>query len=65
MKYQLDDMVGKGYQMYLPFKKAFEPLEELHEIVDTCKDIVPQVQKIVKQRSMGKKHKYNQKGVML
>ena len=47
MKYQLDDMVGKGYQMYLLFKKAFEPLNEFHAIVDTSKDIVPQVQRIV------------------
>lgn len=40
-------LVGKGYQMYLLFKKAFEPLEEFHEIVDTSKDIVSQVQRIV------------------
>ena len=40
-------LVGKGYQMYLLFKEAFEPLEEFHEIVDTSKDIVPQVQRIV------------------
>ncbi len=46
-------LVGKGYQMYLLFKKAFEPLGELHEIVDTSKDIVPQVQRILKQRSIG------------
>ena len=48
-------LVGKGYQMYLLFKKAFEPLEELHEIIDTGKDIVPQVQRIVRQRSIGEK----------
>ena len=48
-------LVGKGYQMYLLFKKAFEPLEELHEIVDTSKDIVPQVQRIVRERSIGEK----------
>ena len=40
-------LVGKGHQMYLLFKEAFEPLEEFHEIVDTSKDIVPQVQRIV------------------
>ena len=48
-------LVGKGYQMYLLFKKAFEPLEEHHEIVDTSKDIVPQVQRIVRKRSIGEK----------
>ena len=45
-------LVGKGYQMYLLFKKAFEPLEELHEIVDTSEDIVPQVQRIIRKRSI-------------
>ena len=40
-------LAGKGYQMYLLFKKAFEPIEEPHETVDTSKDIVPQVQRIV------------------
>jgi predicted kinase len=45
----------KGYQMYLLFKKAFEPINEPHEIVDTSKDIVPQVQRIVRERSIGDK----------
>ena len=45
-------LVGKGYQMYLLFKEAFEPIEDLHEIVDTSKDIVPQVQRIVKEKSI-------------
>ncbi len=40
-------LVGKGYQMYLLFKKAFEAMEEPHEIVVTSRDIVPQVQRIV------------------
>ena len=40
-------LMGKGYQMYLLFKRVFEPLEEFHEIVDTSKDIVPQVQRIL------------------
>ena len=40
-------LAGKGYHMYLLFKKAFEPLKELHNIVDTSKDIVPQVRRIV------------------
>ena len=40
-------LAGKGYQMYLLFKKAFEAMEEPHETVDTSKDIVPQVQRIV------------------
>jgi len=48
-------LAGKGYQMYLLFKKAFEPLKEVHEIVDTSKDIVPQVQRIVRERSIGDK----------
>ncbi len=48
-------LVGKGYQMYLLFKKEFEPIKEPHEIVDTSKDIVPQIQRIVRERSIGKK----------
>jgi len=44
---------GKGCQMYLLFKKAFESINEPHEIVDTNKDIVPQVQRIVRERSIG------------
>lgn len=44
---------NKGLQMYLLFKTAFEPLEEPHEIVDTNKDIVSQVQRIVRKRSIG------------
>jgi predicted kinase len=42
----------KGHQMYLIFKKAFEPLEQPHEMVDTSKDIAPQVQRILKKRSI-------------
>jgi predicted kinase len=38
--------------MFLLFEKAFEPLADLHEIVNTSKDIFPQVQRIVKQRSI-------------
>jgi hypothetical protein len=48
-------LVGKGYQMYLLFKKAFQPLEGPHEIVDTSKDIVPQVQRIIRERSLEEK----------
>jgi len=48
-------LAGKGYQMHLLFKKAFEPLKEPYEIVDTSKDIVPQVSRIVKERSIGEK----------
>ncbi len=48
-------LAGKGYQMYLLFKKEFEPIKEPYEIVDTSKDIVPQVQRIVRERSIGKK----------
>ena len=46
-------LVGKGYQMYLLFKKAFEPVKGPHEVADTSKDIVPQVQRIVKERWIG------------
>jgi predicted kinase len=48
-------LVGKGYKMYLLFKNVYEPIKESHEIVDTGKDIVPQVQRIVRERSIGKK----------
>jgi predicted kinase len=48
-------LAGKGYQMYLLFKKAFEPIKGPHEVVDTSKDIVPQVQRIVRRRSIGVK----------
>jgi len=48
-------LVGKGYQMHLLFKKTFESLKEVHEIVDTSKDIVSQVQRIVRERSIGDK----------
>lgn len=37
---------------FLLFEDAFEPLAGLHEVVDTSKDIVPQVKRIVKQRSI-------------
>jgi predicted kinase len=47
-------LVGKGRQMYLLFKKEYEPIKEPHEIVDTGKDIVPQVQRIIRARSIGK-----------
>jgi predicted kinase len=46
-------LAGKGYQMYLLFKKTFEPIKGPHEVVDTSKDIVPQVQRIVRGRSIG------------
>lgn len=48
-------LVGKGYQMFLLFKTAFEPIKGPHEIVGTSKDIVPQVQRIVRERSIGDK----------
>ena len=48
-------LVGKGYQMYLLFKKEYEPIQETHEIVDTGKDIVPQVKRIVREWSLGEK----------
>ncbi|MDM8556846.1 AAA family ATPase [Desulfococcaceae bacterium HSG7] len=48
-------LAGKGYQMHLLFKQAFEPLKGPHETVDTNKDIVPQVSRIVSERSLGEK----------
>ena len=50
-------LAGKGYQMYLLFKKAFEPIKGPHEVVDPSKDIVPQVQvqRIVGERFIGNK----------
>ena len=48
-------LAGKGYQMHLLFKRAFEPIKGPHEVVDTNKDIVPQVQRIVRERSIGNK----------
>lgn len=44
----------KAYPMYCLFKDAFEPMSEPHEVVDTCKDIVPQVQGIVEKLSLRK-----------
>ena len=46
---------GGGHHMYSLFKKAFEPVEGPHEVVDTAEDIVSQVQKIVRTRSIGAK----------
>jgi predicted kinase len=43
-------LAGKGYPMYLLFKKAFEPVKRTHDVVDTGKDIVPQVQRIINSR---------------
>jgi predicted kinase len=48
-------LAGKSYQMYLLFKKAFEPIKGPHEVVVTSKDIVPQVQRIVRERFIGNK----------
>jgi len=48
-------LVDQGYQMYLLFKEAFEPLQGPHVVVDTNKDIVPQVQRIVREWSIGDK----------
>jgi predicted kinase len=48
-------LAGKGDQMYLLFKKEFEPIKESHEIVDTSKNIVPQVQRIIREWSIGEK----------
>ena len=43
----------KAIPMYLLFKKVFEPMKSPCEIVDSSEDIVPQVQRIVKKRSIG------------
>jgi predicted kinase len=48
-------LVDKGYQMYLLFRKAFEPIKGPHEVVDTNKDIVPQVQRMVREWPLGDK----------
>ncbi len=37
----------EAYSIYGLFKKAFEPMEGSYEIVDTSKEITPQVEKIV------------------
>lgn len=37
----------KAHQIYLLFKKAYEPIREPREVVDTSKDIVSQIQNIV------------------
>jgi predicted kinase len=42
----------KAYPMYLLFKQAFEPMEGLYEVVDTSKDILPQVERIVQKLSL-------------
>jgi predicted kinase len=42
----------KAYPMYCMFKEMFEPFECTHEVVDTCKDITPQVERIVGKLSM-------------
>jgi hypothetical protein len=48
--------------MYLQFKKVFEPLKQAHERVDTSKDIVPQVQAIVREQFLRKNYNYQKKG---
>ena len=42
----------KAYQIYLLFKNEFESVQGPHEVVDTSKDIVPQVRSIVKKLSL-------------
>jgi len=37
----------EAFPMYLLFKKMYEPMQTAHEVVDTGRDIVPQVEKIV------------------
>ncbi len=48
-------LVDKGYQMYLLFKKAFEPIKGPHEVVYTNKDIVPQIQRMIREWPLGNK----------
>lgn len=43
----------KTRPMYLLFKKAFEPMDEPREVVDTGHDIVPQVQRIISELEIG------------
>jgi predicted kinase len=42
----------KAYPMYCLFKDAFDPMNEPREVVDTCKDIVPQIQRIIEKLSL-------------
>ncbi|GEM_PF-1806296 len=42
----------KAYPMYCMFKEMFEPFEGAREVVDTGKDITPQVERIVRKRSL-------------
>lgn len=44
----------EAYPMYCLFRDAFEPMNEPHEVVDTCKDIGPQVKRIVEKLSLRK-----------
>jgi predicted kinase len=43
----------KAYPMYCLFKEFFEPMDESCVAVDTTKDIAYQVQRIIKERSIG------------
>jgi len=43
----------KAFPMYLRFKEAFEPMKKPSEVVDTTRDIVPQVQRIIGEYSLG------------
>jgi len=45
----------KAIPMYLLFKEVFEQMEAPHGVVDTSKDIVPQIQRIIEKQAIGEK----------
>ena len=42
----------KAFPMYLRFKEVFEPMTEPCEVVDTTREIEPQVQNVIKKRAI-------------
>ena len=41
------DGKGVGYRAHLKIKQAYEPLETMHEVVDTSKNVEKQLKKIL------------------
>lgn len=46
---------NKAIPMYLLFKEAFEPMKAPYEVVDTSKDVIPQIQRIIEKQAIGEK----------